>query len=118
MLPQGHFSIGTLRWCRLLVAIALCLLWACETPQQTETAMFERAEQHYRLGNYDDAIKGYQAFLQQYPTSPLARTAQMRVRSIHREVASVLDRQGMPRPIYHGSTFKESTADVEAEPDL
>lgn len=81
---------------------------ACEDMVQTETAMFESAELHYRLGNYDEAITGYQAFLRQYPTSPLTKTVDMRMRTIHREVASILDRPGMPRPVYHGSGLKES----------
>lgn len=77
--------------------------------------MFEKAELQYRLGNYDDAVSGYQAFLRQYPTSPLTRTVEMRIRTIHREVASVLDRPGMPRPVYHGSSLKESgSISVEA----
>lgn len=78
-------------------------LAGCESSRPTETALFEEAEVHYRLGNYDGALSGYQAFLRTYPLSPLAETAEMRLRNIKREVSSVMGRQGMPRPVYHGS---------------
>jgi hypothetical protein len=81
---------------------------ACEDPRQTQTQAFEKAEAHYRTGEYDAALDGYQAFLEAYPTSPLAETAELRIRSIHREVRSVLMRKDMPRPRYIGGTGKES----------
>lgn len=94
---------------RILVFVVVMLvstapfLTGCESSRPTETALFEEAEVHYRLGNYDGALSGYQAFLRTYPLSPLAETAEMRLRNIKREVSSVMGRQGMPRPVYHGS---------------
>ncbi len=81
---------------------------ACEDPQQTQTQAFEYAEAHYRSGEYDAALDGYQAFLEAYPKSPLAETAELRIRCIHREVRSVLMRKDMPRPRYVGASDNES----------
>lgn len=90
-------------------------LTGCQSSRPTETALFEQAEVHYRLGNYDAALSGYQAFLRTYPLSPLASTAEMRLRNIRREVSSVMGRQGMPRPVYHGSRHSGSTTTSSRE---
>ncbi len=99
-----HSLLGQILRVVLLTSLAVTLSFglACEGTQKTETSMFESAEVDYRLGNYDNALSGYQAFLRRYPSSPLAPTAQMRVRSIHREVSSMMERPGTPRPVYHG----------------
>ena len=55
-------------------------------------------------------MSGYQAFLTRYPQSPLVSTAEMRLRSINREVSSVMETTGSPRPSYHGSDSEQSTA--------
>ena len=75
--------------------------------------MFEAAEQYYRQGNYEAALNGYQDFLRRYPASPLTDTAEMRVRNIRREVSSLMERPGSPRPIYHGSRPEQSTAEPQ-----
>ena len=41
-----------------------------------ETRAYEAAQQQRRIGNYQGAIAGFQAFLAQYPRSPLAHRAQ------------------------------------------
>ncbi len=81
----------------------------CEDRIEAETRAFEAAEVEYRQGNYADAMEGYQAFLERYPQSPLAPSAQMRLRSIHREVSSVMEKTGSPRPSYHGLDTEQST---------
>jgi outer membrane protein assembly factor BamD (BamD/ComL family) len=83
---------------------------ACEDPQQTQTQAFEYAEAHYRAGDYDAALDGYQAFLEAYPQSPLAETAELRIRCIHREVRSVLMRKDMPRPRYVGAANQKQAS--------
>ncbi len=75
---------------------------ACEVPTQTETASFEEAERHYRVGNYESALDGYQSFLRLFPESPLADVAELRIRTIRREVSSVMGRNDTPRPVYVG----------------
>lgn len=90
---------------------------ACEAPQQTQTEAFEYAEAHYRAGEYDAALDGYQAFLDTYPKSPLAETAELRIRCIHREVRSVLMRKDMPRPRYVGAAKKKSDSKEPQEPN-
>lgn len=91
----------------------MLLAAGCEDQEATETAMFESAEVQLRQGNYEDAIEGYQAFLEQYPNSPLASTAEMRLRNIHREVSSVMERTGSPRPTYHGPDGEQNLSDVD-----
>lgn len=95
---------------------------ACEDPQQTQTQAFEYAEEQYRGGQYGAALDGYQAFLDSYPTSPLAATAEMRIRGIHREVRSVMMEKSTPRPRYVGKHKKgkpseNSLADIAANAD-
>ena len=93
--------------------------FACDGSRAAETTHFEAAEVEYREGNYDDALSGYQAFLERYPQSPLAPTVEMRLRSINREVSSVMERTGSPRPSYHGSDTEQSppeSPDAPVEP--
>lgn len=73
---------------------------ACTPPLPPETESFEAAEAAYRQGDYQDAIDGYQAFLKNYPASPLARVARQRLHAINRELRAVLKRTDMPRPHY------------------
>lgn len=80
--------------------------------------MFEAAELHYRDGNYGEALIGYQDFLRRYPASPLTDTAEMRVRNIRREVSSLMERSGSPRPVYHGSRSDQREAEVEIPPEF
>lgn len=74
------------------------LVVACTPPEKTETVLYESAEVHYRRGDYQRALDGYESFLKLYPESPLADVAQMRIRGIKREVTSVLGRSDIPRP--------------------
>ena len=109
---------------RLLFGSLLCGLFfafalGCQDPEITETTHFEAAEHHYRQGDFEAALTGYEDFLRRYPGSPLAETAEMRLRNIRREVSSVMERPGSPRPIYHGSRPDQSTAPtVELPPEL
>jgi tol-pal system protein YbgF len=43
---------------------------------EAETRAYEAAQQQRRIGNYPAAIAGFQAFIAQYPKSPLAHRAQ------------------------------------------
>ena len=83
----------------------------CEDPRDAETTAFEAAEIEYRQGNYGEALDGYQAFLNRYPQSPLAPTVEMRIRSIHREVSSVMNDSHAIRPSYHGSKRDQSRSE-------
>lgn len=99
--------------------VAILLMAGCEDPETTETSMFEAAEADLREGRYREASLGYRAFLEQYPNSPLAPTAEMRIRSIHRTVSSVMERTDSPRPTYHGSESEQSStgSDSGTAPD-
>lgn len=86
---------------RLLCLLALALaLAACQPQQREETVLFQEAEALYRAGDYDGAARRYQAFLVAYPRSPFSRTAKLRLRTIDREVESVMGVRGGNRPIY------------------
>lgn len=91
---------------------ALAFATACEDPQQTQTEAFESAEARYRTGKYNAALDGYEAFLDAYPRSPLAKTAELRIRCIHREVRSVLMRKDMPRPDYVRAAEEDDDSDL------
>ncbi len=89
-------------WWRLLRAAALmCLaLTACDQNIRDETTTFEQAERLYRAGDYDGAANLYRAFLREYPRSPFTRTAELRLKTIEREVDAVMNTRGGNRPIY------------------
>jgi len=93
--------VSSLRTIVAIAALLWCFVAACDGPRQAETAAFEEAEVHYRAGDYDRALEGYQSFLRLYPESPLADVAEMRIRTIRREVKSMLGRSEMLRPVYH-----------------
>lgn len=97
------------------IAVLAILLTGCEDAKRTETSMFEAAEADYRQGNYEDALSAYQAFLKRYPSSPLAVTGELRVRNIRREVASMMERPGTPRPVYHGLNHRQSISEHDLE---
>lgn len=99
-----------------IVALALFAFIGagCEDGKRTETSMFEAAEAAYRQGNYEDALLAYQAFLKRYPSSPLAVTGELRVRNIRREVASMMERPGTPRPVYHGFKRDQSISNSQS----
>jgi outer membrane protein assembly factor BamD (BamD/ComL family) len=94
----------------MVMLLVMTLALGCEDPREAETTAFEAAEVEYRQGNYGDALDGYQAFLKRYPQSPLAPTVEMRIRSIHREVSSVMNDRHAIRPSYHGSEREQSRA--------
>lgn len=101
-----------------LAALMWCCVAACDGPQKAETAAFEEAEVHYRAGDYDQALEGYQSFLRLYPESPLADVAEMRIHTIRREVKSMLGRSEMLRPVYHKPDGDQGTATKpEREPE-
>lgn len=78
---------------------AVFLLCGCPAPPEEETALFERAEQHYSHGDYDGARVLYVEFLEQHPTSPFAAIASQRLRIVDRELDSVMGRRGAPAPV-------------------
>ena len=89
--------------CMAFVALTLAFhAVACLPSEDAETQAFEHAEAYYRAGNYDRALQGYTRFLKSHPNSPMTKMANMRMRTIHREVRSMLARQDMPRPVYLG----------------
>jgi hypothetical protein len=95
---MSHLRLALL--CTILGSAAL-LQTACQPGPREETTLFEQAEQHYRSGHYDRANTRYKEFLQRYPRSPLVRTAELRLRTIDREVESIMGRSGDGnRPIY------------------
>lgn len=105
------------------MGVILLLAIGCEGPEITQTQAFERAEAHYRNGEYDAALDGYQAFLEAYPDSPLTETVELRIRCINREIRSVMMRKDMPRPKYVGGAAgkparpepDDTTLDVDRE---
>lgn len=86
--------------CLLVLALAATSLVACQPQQREETVLFQEAETMYRSGDYDGAARRYQAFLAAYPRSPFSKTAKLRLRTIDREVESVMGVRGGNRPIY------------------
>lgn len=85
----------------LILVFTLFSAVACDGPRTTETQAFETAEAHYKGGDYEVALAGYESFLKLYPTSPLAGVARTRIRNIRREVDSMLGRSEGLRPVYH-----------------
>jgi len=111
------------RWklvCTGLVGAVLAgtVLSGCEHSERPRTSLFQQAEQHFERGEYDDALDDYQAFLERFPRSPLAETARLRVRSINREVQSLMETQNMPEPQYVADHPTNHPADdsVNSEP--
>lgn len=91
--------------------------YGCDDSRTTETDLFEAAEVDYRQGNYPEALTGYQRFLERYPQSPLASTAETRLRTIHREVSSVMETGDSPRPSYHGFDGEQSSSPPSGKTD-
>lgn len=83
--------------------LLLLVMVGCQQPDRKRSSLFEQAETHYRRGEYGAALDDYQAFLERHRQSPLAKTARLRIRSVNREVESVMGRKDMPRPDYTGS---------------
>lgn len=92
----------TRRGVQCAVLFFLCLCLACEQDRITETESFEQAEVAYREGSYKVALDNYEQFLVHYPHSPLAKVAVLRIRTINREVQSMLGRTSTPPPLYRG----------------
>lgn len=102
-LPGRLAVAGSLR-CRLarLIVSGVVCLTACQPGEVTETESFEQAEVAYRQGRYKSAIDDYERFLVRYPHSPLAEVAELRIRTISREIQSLLGRTATPPPLYRG----------------
>ena len=83
----------------LVLVITACAM-ACHPQQKEETVLFQEAETLYQDGDYEGAAGRYQAFLEAYPRSPFAATARRRLKTIDREVDSVMGVRGGNRPIY------------------
>ena len=99
-----------------VIFLVFSLGGACAPPEKTETAFFKEAETHYRSGDYEGALDGYESFLRLFPESPLAEMAELRIRTIRREVSSVLGRTDIPRPTYRGGTSEGLGAQTPATP--
>jgi hypothetical protein len=97
--------------CLLLVTLAVATV-ACQPQQREETVLFQEAEALYRGGDYDGAARRYQAFLVAYPRSPFSKTAKLRLRTIDREVESVMGVRGGNRPIYIKPEDQQPRPDV------
>lgn len=86
--------------CLSLLSAVLLLFSGCPEGPKEETRIFQEAEACYSDGDYDNAVQRYEAFLSAYPRSPLARTAELRLRTIEREIDSVMGSRGGNRPVY------------------
>ncbi len=84
----------------LALALALGTLGACQEGVRDETDIFEEAEARYRIGDYDGATALYTEFLALYPRSPFSSAANLRLRTIEREVSAVMGNRGGNRPVY------------------
>jgi hypothetical protein len=85
---------------RAALPLALAVALGCAPPPPEETVIFQDAETCYRAGDYDGAVARYQTFLQTYPRSPLATTAELRLRTINREIESIMGTRAGNRPEY------------------
>lgn len=101
-------------WLSCVVGLSV----GCQPTRQTETQSFELAEEAYRTGRYREAIDGYESFLERYPSSPLASTARVRIRSLTREVRSMLGRADTPRPIYRGKGADATLTEADSSTPL
>jgi len=84
---------------------------ACQQSPDRKTSVFREAETHFRSGEYDDALDDYRAFLESYPRHRLAETARLRIRSLNREVQSIMGRDDMQAPRYLAGDDGEQSAD-------
>ncbi|MFB6264668.1 MAG: tol-pal system YbgF family protein [Bradymonadaceae bacterium] len=99
----------------VVLAVSLIVLSTGCRDQNSRPDRFELAETHHRRGEYAAALEDYQAFLDQYPKSPLADTARRRVRSINRLVRSTLNGETTPAPSYVGGRADRTGASSAAE---
>jgi hypothetical protein len=115
----GRWWLKYLWWTVAFVCAACLALGAvgCGEARSTETDSFEAAERLYRRADYRRALALYQKFLDHYPNSPLADTARLRIRCIHREVSTMLDRHDMPRPVYHATEERGQTLPRATQPE-
>lgn len=97
-LPGG--ALPPRAWFAALAA-GLALMASCRE-EERRLDRFERAQRHHRGGEYAAALSDYQAFLDEYPNSPVAPTARQRVRALNRLVQSTLQRQMEPPAAYVG----------------
>lgn len=86
---------------------------ACETEYEEDTAVFERAEDLYAVGDYDSASALYRSFLVDHADSPLRQMAELRLRLIERELDSVMGRRGAPAPVRVNPLGYQTTQDNE-----
>ncbi len=108
--PRNPVTSLRLAWLLPPLLALACLLAACEQGAQEETIVFQEAEALYRAGDYDSATERYESFLEAYPRSPFARTARLRLRTIDREVESVMGTRGTNRPIFLRPSAEETEA--------
>jgi hypothetical protein len=92
---------------------ALLFLGACETEFEEDTAVFERAEDLYAVGDYDSASALYRSFLVDHADSPLRAMAELRIRLIERELDSVMGRRGSPAPLRVNPLGYQTTQETE-----
>jgi hypothetical protein len=95
---KARYSSAMLRWL-LTICILSGGLTACELDYEEETHLFERAEEHFRAGDYEGARELYARFLELHRRSPLRPIAEQRNRLIDRELDAVTGRRGAPAPV-------------------
>lgn len=69
---------------------------------------FNKAETFYRQGIYESALDYYELFISANPESPLTEIAKLRIRTIRREVASMLENPKLRTAKYHGRKRAET----------
>lgn len=89
---------------RLLICWGLLTLLlhlvACQQERKPASDLFQEAEQAYRGGDYDEALRKYEEFLEQDPNSPLSSLAKQRISNIEREFNNVMGNKKGLHPIY------------------
>lgn len=83
-----------------MVLAVMSLLAACQDVSSPNTELFDQAEEQLQRGDYDEAIRNYEAFIERYPNSPLLPIARQRLANIERELEAVMGRRANPAPIY------------------
>lgn len=103
----------------VLCAVFAAASLACERSPEQRTSQFREAETHFERGEYEQALDDYQAFVEQYPRHRLADTARLRIKSVNREVQSVMGRDDMqtPRHVAEESDEDSDQSPEETDPD-
>lgn len=97
------------------LSISSLFILSCLGNPDTEvvTTDFDRAESFFRQGIYERALDDYERFIERHPESPLADTARLRIRTIKREVSSMLENPKLKGAKYHGRERAEESKALE-----